>query len=106
MNERYALLVDNGVQWFDVLVKYEEPSNKDDKLVAVEHYEVSQRVRNSAFCKNVYNRPIEIRRLPLWLNSCPEYYGWHISETDYKRITRMIELDKHVAEFERLSELN
>lgn len=103
---RHYLLADDSVQWFVKLARVEIDPNDPVKTgdfprhVSEELIDVPTEVDRCDFLGNIYAREAQFgsRRFR------GETYGWwSISEAEYMRIKRLIELTPSVSEFNRLA---
>lgn len=101
----YAILVEDGTQWFTYLVELaDKPKDSVAPGVYCERFfSLSRRVCDSDFCKNIFDRPFDIKTLNITIDNNYSFYGWHVSPGDFDRIRKMAELDGKVNEFEKLA---
>ena len=97
---KYALLTDNSVQWFSYAVQVSVTGE------ALDYIELDSGMSNP-FLSNLFNRELSFSNMRLVIpgHSVCTWYGNWISEYEFFRIKKMIELYKSVKEYERLGRL-
>lgn len=98
---KYALLIDNSVQWFTYLVALSETGE------CVGHHSVPNNLHND-YLANFWSVPVTFNNLRLSIpnyGSSETWCGYWISEYDYSRLKRLIELHPQVEEYQRLGKL-
>ena len=97
---KYLLVTDNSVQWFTYLVCVAETGE------VLEEYSVPT-CFNNAYINNLYNRGVYPHDIELNIRGCSvnRFCGNNISEYEYQRVRRMLELFPQVKEYERLGQL-
>jgi hypothetical protein len=99
MNIEYALIIDVSTQWFAYLVKYKNTNGHKEELLY--HHIPSRLDRDNPFIGNIYRRKLSFSYERFDIDH-QEYYGWHLSDLEYNKIKRMIDIYPTVMEFERL----
>lgn len=97
---KYALLTDNSVQWFTDIVSILDTGEVND------YKELDTEISNE-YLSNIFNKELSFTSLKLTIpgQSLDTWYGTWISEYDFKRIARMIELFPAVKEYYRLGKI-
>lgn len=106
----HALIIDNNTQWFAYIVSYLDTRNqlKDGKITIKESYILSTDIENhNPFILNIYARQYSFsnEKFDIFGAGVNSYYGYYLSEHDYNKIRRMIQIYPMVCEFNRLKEL-
>jgi hypothetical protein len=97
---KYALITDNSVQWFHYLVCISDTGE------AIEWYDLDIKIKNN-YLSNLYNRGVNFDNLYLVLPGQVNhhFYGNWISEYEFQRVRKMIELFPSVQEYEKIGKL-
>lgn len=96
---KFYLVTDNSVQWFSAILK-----TKEDGIEVVECKLLDNLVRGP-FLSNIFGREIHFgnRKFTGAIDgNVNPSYGWSISEDEYNKICRLIDLSVYVAEFNKL----
>ncbi len=95
---RYYLITDVGTQWFHYLVK--DVVSPDEMFHDYTVLEVPNNL-SGPFLGNIYGRELNFtyKKFPIREDY---YYGWSLSEKEFGRIKRLIELQSKVDEYNRL----
>jgi hypothetical protein len=98
----YYLITDMGTQWFHYLV-----SKDGEKIVDVHDMSPINRA-DSTLLSNIYGRE-PVHGLPDFhdgrlINGGGMFGGWSISELEFGRIKRMLELAPAVSEFNKIKD--
>lgn len=106
----HALIIDNSTQWFAYIISYLDTRNQDKngKTTIKESYHLSSEIENhNPFVMNIYNRQYSFgnEKFDIFGVGISSYYGYYLSEYDFNRIKRMIEIYPVVCEFNRLKQL-
>ena len=98
----YYLLTDTGTQWFHYLV------SKDGETVKEAHDMRDLNHLQSTLLHNIYSRELTGKSLKIqdsrMCSGCGDFYGWTISELEFGRIKRLLELSLAVQEFNKLKD--
>ncbi len=97
----YYLISDVGTQWFHYLI-----STEGDKVI--EYADVSTPVGSTPYLCNIYRREMyfgyrqfetigQMQRGP--------FYGWTISDAEFARVRRLVQLETWVNEYKILAEV-
>lgn len=93
-------MIDHGTQWFNAL--YVENLENNNK----QFIEFSPTVARTPFVCNLFNRGIfHDLRTNICNDPHQNWMAWPISEFEYNRVKKLIELSKFVDEFEKISKL-
>ena len=97
---KYVLLTDNSVQWFGYIACIAETGE------AIEWYRLDSKISND-YISNLYKRGISFSNLHLVIpgEPCERFYGNEISEYEFMRVRKMIDLFPQVEEYNRLGKL-
>ena len=99
----YYLITDAGTQWFHYMVAKENG-------VCVDVYDMSPLNHvKSTLLSNIYGREsiggfIEFKHSRLINGGGSDFGGWSISQLEFDRINRLLELAPAVAEFEKVKD--
>jgi len=96
---KYAIISDTSVQWFSYLISL------NDKDETVEKIQISFDItRSSEYVQNFYNRHPSFQNLKL-MGDGEIYAGVWLSEYEYNRVSKILELHPYVQEYTRLGEM-
>ena len=99
---RYAILVDEGTQWYSCLAELFE----EDGTSKLNHaQQLTRKIETTPFCRNILDRPYAIKNLDITIESFRGFYGWYLSKKEFKQIEKMISLEESVNQFEKLAEV-
>lgn len=100
---KYALITDNSVQWFSYLVKITDDGRLYEKILIPNNL-------NNDFMGNLCKRGLCFVNFKFTNDVLPSemtgtWYGNFISEYEFNRVKKMLDLYPMVKEFERLGKL-
>lgn len=101
----YSLIIDNSTQWFSYLIKYVECDPMIKQYHIQENYLLdSDMERYNQFISNIYSRPFSFNnvRFDIPGDSNQTFNGIHISEKEFNRVKKMIDLWPKVVEYNKL----
>ena len=97
---KFAILTDSSMQWFSYIVCI---SNSGE---AIEWYKLDNKISND-YLSSILSRGTNFNNLILVIpgETCNVFYGTWISEYEFRRIRRMIELYPSVEEYYKWARL-
>ena len=101
----YSLIIDNSVQWFSYLIKHEEINGYAKICNVIESKQLPD-IDDTEVISDIWSRPFSFTSVHFnGINSdgSQSYNGIYISEREFGRIKRLIELYPYVTEFRKLS---
>lgn len=100
----YSLIADNSIRWFTYLIKHTDCEQYKDKIEVIESYEFPNMDSECEILKDIWSRPTSFSntRFDIKGQRLQSYNGIYVSEREFGRIKRLIELYPSVVEFRKL----